>query len=165
MGNAFLETAVASEADNMLIENHVLRRVETSRSHLRRHRDPDGVADALPERAGGAFNARRFKKFRVARRLAVQLTEAFDFLHRQIVSAQMQPRVKEHAAVAGGENKVIAPDPTRLFRIVFERVTVEDRAHLRAAQRKTEVTGFRSLDGVHAQPAGFVRRARKNFEI
>ena len=67
--------------------------------------------------------------------------------------------------MAGGENEVIAPDPARLFRVVFERVTVEHRAHFRAAQRKTEVTGFGSLDRVHAQPARFVRRARKNFEI
>ena len=164
-GNAFLQTTIAGQANRVLIENAMLGSVKTRGRHFHCDGYANRVANALPQRTGGAFHARGFKKFRMARRLAMQLTEAFDFFHRQIVSAQMQPGIKEHAAVAGGENKVIAPDPARLFRIVFERVTVEDRAHLRAAQRKTEVTGFRSLHRVHAQPACFVCRARKNFEI
>ena len=164
-GNAFLQTAVAGETNDVLIENHVLVRVETRGRHLRRHRHADRIRDALSERAGGAFDARRFKKFRMARRLAVQLPEAFDFLHRQIVAAQVQPRVKEHAAVARGENEIIAADPARLVGVVFERVAVKDRSHLRASQRQTEVPRFRSLHRVHAQPARLVRRARKNFEI
>jgi len=42
---------------------------------------------------------------------------------------------------------------------VFQRIAVKHGAHLRAAQRQPEVTGFRSLHCVHAQPAGLVRRA------
>ena len=66
-------------------------------------------------------------------RFAVQLPEAFDLRHRQIVAAQVQPGVEEHGAVSGGENEVVATDPARLVGIVFERVTVEDRAHFGAA--------------------------------
>ena len=62
-GNAFLQTAVARETDNVLIENLVLG-VETRRGHFRRHGDADGVAHALSQRTRGAFDARRFKKFR-----------------------------------------------------------------------------------------------------
>ncbi len=150
-GDAFLQTTVAGEADDVLIENLVLGRVEARRRHLRRHRDADGVGHALAERTGGAFDAGRFKKLRMARRLAVQLPEALDLLHRQIVAAQVQPGVKEHAAVAGREDEVVAADPARFVRIVLEGVTVKHRAHLRAAQRQTEVAGFRGLHRVHAQ--------------
>ena len=46
-GHAFLQTAVAREANDVLIENAVLGGVETRRGHFRGHRDADRVADAL----------------------------------------------------------------------------------------------------------------------
>src|ERR1035441_10338179 len=56
---------------------------------------------------------------------SMQLPEAFDFFHRQIVAAQVQPGVKEHAAMPGRENEVIAPDPTRLVRVMLQGVAVK----------------------------------------
>ena len=149
----------------MLIKDAALRRVETRRRHLHRHRDADCVAHPLPERPGGAFHAGRFTKLRMPRRLGMQLAEPFDLRHRQIVTAHVQPRVKEHAAVAGREDEVIAIDPARFVRIVFQGVGVEHRAHFGATERKTKMTRFRSLHGVHAQTACLVRRARKNFNV
>ena len=118
--NAFLQTTVAREANAVLIENAVVAGIETRRGHFHRHRDADGIGHALPQRAGGAFDSRRFKKFRMARRLAVQLTEVFDFLDRQIVAAHVQPGVEEHAAVTGGENEIVTVNPARLVRVVFQ---------------------------------------------
>ena len=118
-GHAFLQTAVACETNAVLVENSVLACVESRRGHFHRDRDADGIANALPQRPGRAFDSRRFKKFRVPRGFAVQLTEAFDFFHRQIVAAQVQPSVKEHAAVPGGEDKIITADPARLIGVVL----------------------------------------------
>ena len=101
----------------------------------------------------------------MTRRFGVQLSEAFDFLHRQIVTAQIQPGVKEHAAVPGGENEVIAANPARLVGIMPQRVAVKDGAHFRAAQRKPQMSRLRRLHRIHAQPARLVSRARKNFKI
>ena len=95
----------------------------------------------------------------------MQLPEAFDLRHRQIVAAHMQPGVKEHAAVPGRENEIIAADPARLVGIVFERVTVKDRAHFRATQRQPEMPGLRRLHRVHGETARFGRRARESFKI
>ena len=81
-------------------------------------------------------------EFRVARRFGVQLPEAFDFRHRQIVAAHVQPGVKEHAAVAGGEHEAIAIDPTRLVRIISQRMTKKHRADFRATERKPEMPGL-----------------------
>src|SRR3954470_9744368 len=88
--NAFLQAAVARETNAMLIENPVLGGVESRRGHFHRDRYANGIAHALSKRPRGAFDARRLKKFRVTRRLAVQLTEVFDFFHRQIVTAHVQ---------------------------------------------------------------------------
>ena len=52
----------------------------------------------------------------------MQLPETFDFRHRQIVAAHVQPGIKEHAAVPAGENEDVAIDPARLVRIVPECV-------------------------------------------
>ena len=46
-GDAFLQTAVAGEAEDMLVENLMLGGVETRRRHLRRHRHADRIGDAL----------------------------------------------------------------------------------------------------------------------
>src|SRR5437867_5722559 len=118
-GHAFLHASIASKTDNMLIKNSVFVGVETRSRHLSRHCNSHSVTHSLAERASRTFDARRFKKLGMSRRLAVQLPEAFDFFHRQVVSAQVQPGIQKHAAVSGRENKVVASNPTRLVRIVF----------------------------------------------
>ncbi len=45
--NAFLQTTIACQANDVLIENPMLAGIETRRRHFRRHRDPDRVAHAL----------------------------------------------------------------------------------------------------------------------
>src|SRR5438270_6852664 len=100
-GHAFLQTTVARQTNAMLIENSVFARVKPRGSHLHRRGNAHRVANALPERPGGAFNSRRFKKLWMTRRFRMQLPETFDLRHGQIVTAHVQPRVKEHRAVAG----------------------------------------------------------------
>ena len=60
---------------------------------------------------------------------------------------------------------MVAVDPARFVGIVFERVAVEDRAHLGAAEREAEVAGLRGVDGVHGEAAGLVGGVGKDFEI
>ena len=72
MRDAFLQAAVAGEADDVVVENLVHSRVEARRGHLLRDRDTDRVGDALPERTGGAFDAVGFVRLRMPRRLRAQ---------------------------------------------------------------------------------------------
>ena len=69
----------------------------------------------------------------MSRRLAVQLPETLDLRHRQIVAAQVQPGVKEHAPVTGRENEIVAINPARLIGVVPEGMAIENGAHLGAA--------------------------------
>ena len=106
----------------MLVENFVLVGIEACCSHIRRNRHANRVADTLTEWAGGALYSRRVAKFGMSRGFRMQLPETFDFRHRQIVAAHVQPGIKEHAAVPAGENEDVAIDPARLVRIVPECV-------------------------------------------
>src|SRR6266404_2393484 len=115
-GNALLHAAVARETNHMLIENSVLASVESRRGHFHRDCDSGGVANALPKRASRALHTGCLAKFRMSRRFAVQLPEPFDFRHRQVITAQVQPSVEKHAAVTCGENEIVPADPARLVR-------------------------------------------------
>ena len=103
--DALLHAAVAREADHVVVEDRVLGRVEAGRGHLAGHGHADGIAHALPQRTGGAFDAGRLAKLGMAGGLAVELAEIFQLLERQVVAAEVQPAVEEHAAVARGEDE------------------------------------------------------------
>jgi hypothetical protein len=62
----------------------------------------------------------------------MQLPEPFDFRHRQIVPAHVQPGIEEHAAVPCGQDEDVAIDPTRLVRIISQRMTKKHRADFSA---------------------------------
>src|SRR6266516_3381643 len=134
----------------MLVENFVLVGIEACCSHIRRNRHANRVADTLTEWAGGALYSRRVAKFGMSRGFGMQLPETFDFRHRQIVAAHVQPGVKKHAAVPGGEHEDIAIDPAGLLRIISQRITKKHRADFRATERKSEMARLRGLYCVHA---------------
>src|SRR6266568_5310047 len=141
----------------MLIENFVLGGVEPRGGDLCRHGNADRIADALTKWAGRAFHSGRVAKFRMSRRLGMQLPEPFDLRHRHIVTAHVQPGVKEHAAVPAGEDEDIAIHPARLVWVVFQRIAEEDRSDLRAAERQPKMPRLRSLYRIHAQTARLSR--------
>ena len=149
----------------MIIEDRVLRRVETGLGHLAGHGHADGVAHALAERPGGALDAGRLAKLRVARSLAVELTEIFQLLEREVVAAEVQPAVKEHAAVARGENEAVAVEPARFVRVVHERVPVEHGADLGGAEGQAEVAGGGLVDGIDGEAAGLGTGLGENLGV
>src|SRR6267378_6261113 len=91
-GNALLHAAIACQTNDMLIENSVLISVEARRGHFHCGCDAGGVADALSKWSSRAFHTGCFAKFRMSWRFRVQLPEAFDLRHRQIVTASAARR-------------------------------------------------------------------------
>src|SRR5262249_1270276 len=136
---SLLHVAVTAETDDVLVENFVLSGVKPRRSHVRCYGHANRVAYALAERPGGAFHSGRVAKFRVPGRLRMQLSETFNFRHRQIIAAHVQPSVKEHAAVPGGEHEDIAINPARLVRIISQRMTKKHRADFCATEWKSKM--------------------------
>src|SRR5216117_3271786 len=123
----------------MLVENFVFVSVETRRRHFCRNGNADRVSNALAKRPRSAFHSGRIAKFRMSRRFGMQLPKTFDFRHRQIVAAHVQPGVKEHAAVPGREDEDIAIKPTRLFRVIPQRMTEEHSTDFSTTERKPEM--------------------------
>ena len=111
---------------------------------------PDRVADALAERAGRRLDAaRRVRQLRVTGRLRAELPEALDLVERDVaVAAEVQPGVEEHRAVPGRQHEPVAVQPTRVGRVVAERVTEEHGADLGAAERQAQVAALTRDDGV-----------------
>ncbi len=155
-GYALLHAPIAGQGDHVMIENRMLRSIEVRFQHLASYRHTHGVADTLPQRTSGGLNPRRVMKLGMAGGLAVELTERFDVGQRQIVATQVEPRIEKHGAVSGRENKTVAVNPTRAFRIVLECVTIKHCSHLRCTQRKSQVSGLAGMDGVHGQATGLI---------
>ena len=83
-------------------------------------RQAHGIRDACSKRAGGDFNARGFKCFRVAWRFRAPLTELLDVVdgHR-VVAGEVQEGVLQHAAMTGRQHKPIAVKPLGVFGVVL----------------------------------------------
>ena len=83
-------------------------------------RHADGVGEALPQRSGGDFDAGRVAALGVAGREAAPLPELLDVVQRQVVTGQVQQRVQQHRAMAGGEHEAVAVGPAGIARVVPE---------------------------------------------
>jgi hypothetical protein len=92
-----------------------------------------------------------------------ELAEIFYFVQGHFVTREVQPTVKEHAAVARGEDKAIAVQPARLFGIVAKGRSKKDRPNLGTAQRETKVAGFAGGDGVNGKSPRIARGHGENI--
>ena len=118
LGDAFLEAAVAIDAENVLVENRVLGRVVAGGGALAGQRVTHRISHPLTERTGGRLDARCFMKLRMPRRDRVQGAEIFHIVARHRVAGKMQPTVEEHRAMAGREDEAVAVQPLRRVRVV-----------------------------------------------
>ena len=166
VGDPLLEAAVAAEHEHVVVHDGVVRRVEARRRHLLRHRQAHRVGNAGAERASGGLNARggvlRVRELWVAGGGRVPLAEVGHLVHGDVVAADVQPRVKEHRAVARGKHEAIAVQPGRFLRVVGHRLAPEHGTDFGGAQREAQVARLGSGDGVHGQAAGLVGRLCKN---
>jgi len=99
----------------------------------------DAVGDTLAERAGGGFHAGGDVRFGVARSLAAELAEAFDFVERDgeifrcftglVVhlahTGKVQCGIEKHGGVTGRENETVAIRPGGIGRIVIKKIVPE----------------------------------------
>ena len=152
--HAFLQAAITSEGDDMVVENAVGGCVEAGLAHFGRDGKTNGIRHALAERACGGLDAGRFVELRMSGSDAAELAEIFDFFQRQAIASEMQPAVEEHAAVACGEDEAVAIQPAGLIGIEAHGGAEENGSDVRRAKREAKVAGFAFRDGVHGQPTG-----------
>jgi hypothetical protein len=153
VGNSLHEAAVAEEHPGAVVDDLVPGMVEARREQLLGEREAHGVGEALAERPGGGLDAGRIADFRVSRRLRVQLAEAAQLLHRQVVAGEVQECVLQHGAVPVGEHEAVAIGPRRVRRVVAQVVPPEHLRDLRHAHRHPRMAGVGLLHRVHGERA------------
>ena len=156
LGDTFLEAAVAVDAEDVLVENRVLRRVEAGGGAFSGERVADGIADALAERAGGRLDAGCLVELGMPRCDRVQRAEFFHIVTGNRVAGKVQPAVEKHRAVARREHEAVAVQPLRRIRIVAHGLAEQHRTDLGAAKWKAEVAGVTGVDGIHGEATGFI---------
>ena len=118
-----------------------------------RHRHTHGGGDALPERAGGSFHARRFAVFGVPGRSGTEPAEGGDIVFRQPETVKVQKGIEQHGTVPRGQHETVPVVKGRIFGIVLHNVVIERVSERSGAQRKAGMAGFRffhCLRGKHA---------------
>jgi hypothetical protein len=109
----------------MIVEDGVIGSVKAGGGHLLGHGVADTVGDTLSKRASSCLNTRGLMELGMPRGYAVELTELFDLIERDVESREMKPCVKEHAAMTGGENEAVAVKPAGIRRIELKSLTKE----------------------------------------
>ena len=106
-----------------------------------------------PGRAGRWWSRpRRVAVFRMSRRQRADLAEAFEFVDGQRrIAGQMQQRVEQHGAVAGGQHETVAVRPRRIGRIEFEEPREQHGGDVGRPHGQARVAGSCLLDRVHRQ--------------
>ncbi len=151
MADAFHQVAVGGEHVGEMVDQIA---AEGGGQVPFRHRHADRGGDALPERAGRGLDARGDEVFGMPRRDRAQLAEALDLVDRhRLVAGQIQQRVEQHRAVAGGEHEAVAVGPLRVGGVEFQELGEQHRRHVGRAHRQAGVAGLRLLHRVHRQGA------------
>ncbi len=153
MADAFHQAAVTQEDVGVVVDDVEAGTVEFLAQQALGQRHADRVGEALPQRAGGGFHARRDAVFGVAGGLAVQLAEVLQFRHRQVVAGQVQQRVQQHRTVAVGQHEAVAVGPVRVRRVVAQVAAPQRHGDVRHAHRHAGVARVGLLDGVHRKHA------------
>jgi hypothetical protein len=94
-GHALHQNSVAHNRIGIVIDDFVTWTVKPCCQKTFGHRHADPVWEALSQRAGGTFNPWSFTKFGMSRRFTSPLPEALDFFDGQIISRQMEERIKK----------------------------------------------------------------------
>ena len=117
-----------------------------------RHADRGG--DALAERAGGGLDRRVLAVFGMAGGGGVELAEALDLLDpHAVVAGEVEQRVQQHRAVAGGQHEPVAVRPARVGGIELVEAGPQRGGDIGHAHRHAGMAGFRRLHRVDRQRA------------
>jgi len=154
--DALHQAAVAHEHVRAVIDDGLTRTIERLRQQPLGKRHPDRVGESLPEWAGRGLDAGCDAGLRMSRRFGMELAEALELLHRQIVAGEMQQRVLQHRAMSVRQHEAIAIDPMRIARVVTQVARPERHGDLGHPHRHARVSGLRGFDCVHRECADCV---------
>ncbi len=151
VGDSLHQAAVTDRHVGMVIDDAGGGAVEFGGKDAFCDRHADRIRQSLSQGTRGRLNARGNPEFGVARRLRMQLAEALELLHRQVVARQMQQRIQQHRAVSVREHETIAVGPFRVGRVMPQVPPPERQRDLGHAHGHAGMARVRGLHGVHGQ--------------
>ena len=141
-GHAFLVTAITHDHVGVVINELGVGLVVLGGQVSFGNRQTDGTGDAGAEGPGGYLYPGGFKGFRVAGGVGAPLAELLDVFNRyRVVTAQVQQRIKQHAAVASREHKAVAVEPLGILRVMAQDPVPQGIGHGGAAHGQAGVAG------------------------
>ena len=149
--DALHQATVAQKRVGVVIDDGVARLIELVAQKLLGQRHADCVRDALPERASCCFDANRHADFGVPGSFAVHLPEALEFADRQVITRQMQQRIKDHRGMTVGQYESIPIGPMGVGWVVPQVPIPERDGHFSHAHWSPWVARIGLLDGVHGE--------------
>ena len=124
------------------------------------HRHPHRVGEALPERPGGDLHAGGVPALGVPRGARAPLAELLQVLERELVAAEVQQRVQQHARVPGAQHEAVAVAPGGLRGFDAQHALEQHIPERCERHRRAGVPGVRLLHRVHRQAPDRVDRRR-----
>jgi hypothetical protein len=153
VGRAFHHVAITGDEERAVIHRPVAAGVEHRRQVGLGHREPDGVADPLAQRAGGDLDSRGDPVLGVSRRPAVPLAELLDVFQREIVAGEIQRAVQQHRGVARREHEAVAVHPEGVGRIVTQVTGEQQVGQRRQRHGGAGMSRLRLLHRIHREGA------------
>ncbi len=155
MADAFHQVAVGAQHIGVVVDHFT---AELRGQQAFRQRKADRGGDALAERAGGGLDAVGDEVLGMARRLGVELPEILELIERHLlVAGQVQQRVEQHRAVAGGEDEAVAVRPVRIGGVVFQELGEQHRGDVGHAHRQAGMARFCFFNTIHRERADCIR--------
>ena len=156
MRNTFHQATVTHEYIGVMINHRETVFIEFCCQQFFCQRHTHRIGNTLTQRTCRGFHARCDMHFRVTCRFGMQLTEVTDFIHIQIVTAQMQQGIMQHGTMAVGQHKAVTVNPARIRRVVTVMTFPQCHGNVCHAHRRARVTGISFLYGIHRQNADCV---------
>src|SRR5215211_9135890 len=98
-GDTFHQITVGDDPVNVRLDDLMSWLVELRREMRRSYRHSHTLTKSLAEWTRRRLHARCQHIFRMPRRLATELAEVLDLFHGEIISGEVQQRVKQHGAM------------------------------------------------------------------
>ena len=88
--------------------------------------------------------------------MAAPLAEVLQLCERQVVAAEVQQAVKQHAAMPARQHKAVAVKPAGVSRIMSKELCPEHGGKIGCPHRQTGMARVGALHAIHAQAAYYI---------
>ena len=170
-GDSFHEAAVTAHRIDVVVEDLETRFVVAVRQPLLGDGHAHARRDALPERTGGAFDARHPVVLGVTGRAAVELAEMADVVEgyrrrsqplvfgvHRFGAGEMEHGPEQHRGMTVREDEPVAVRPDRILGIETHHAVPERVDQRRKGHRRSGMSRLGLLDGINRERADRIDR-------